>query len=173
MCDTLLDPEDPHSRDQQYHDSLRTLEGKVEDMSLQLASTKSNSDVPYVVELYQMATRIYLARASQSLGEPPANLDPLIDALFDGPVQSCTCEHFFPLFILACEARKEEQRVAILNLIDRTQRDSRIRSVEEVRNAILSVWVQQDLYEDSELLMNYVGIISKVISSSNTIPAFM
>jgi hypothetical protein len=99
-------------------------------------------------------------------------LDSLIDALFNGPVKTCNCQHFFPLLILACEARKDEQRVAILNLIDRTQRDTRIRSIKGVTHAIQSIWVYQDLHADGDLLVNYLDLLSIGISSGSTIPSF-
>jgi hypothetical protein len=99
-------------------------------------------------------------------------LDSLIDALFNGPVKTCNCQHFFPLLILACEARKDEQRVAILNLIDRTQRDTRIRSIKGVTHAIQSIWVHQDLHADGDLLVNYLDLLSIGISSGSTIPSF-
>lgn len=124
-------------------------------------------------ELYQIATRVYLARASRCPWDPPARLDSLIDETFAGPAQFCgSCEHFFPLLILACEARKEEHRTVILNLMERTARDTRIRSIQGVKNAVLSVWVQQDLNADSDLLENYVGIISAAISMSSSVPSF-
>lgn len=173
ICDTLLDPLDPRSRNKEYHDHLRALEGRIENVPIKSASARSTSDDTLGVELYQMATRIYLVRASQSPWEPPRRLDSLIDAAFAGPVKWCNCVHFFPLLILACEARRDEQRVAIINLIERTQRDARIRSIQWVKNAIQSIWMQQDLNTDSELLENYVGIMSAVISSSNTVPSFV
>lgn len=102
------------------------------------------------------------------------NLDALIEAGFSGPNKICTsgCEHFFPLLILACEARRDDQRVAILNLVERTQRDSRIRTVRGVMDAIQSIWVQQDLHADGDILVNYLDVMSAGISSTSTIPSF-
>jgi hypothetical protein len=173
ICNTLLDPWDPRSRDKEYHDSLQSLEKKMEDIHIQPASVRSNSDPAPVAELYQMATRVYLVRASQHLWQTSANIDSLIDAAFAGPIKSCdSCEHFFPLLILACEARKDEQRTAVLSLIERTGKNARIRSMQGLRNTIHAIWVQQDLYSDSDLLENYVGIMSAVVSSANAVPSF-
>jgi hypothetical protein len=41
-----------------------------------------------------------------------------------------------------------------------------------LKAGINSIWVQQDLHADSELLMNYVSIMSSVISSGNAVPSF-
>ncbi|KAH7155963.1 fungal-specific transcription factor domain-containing protein [Dactylonectria macrodidyma] len=174
ICDTLLDPQDPRSQNEEYQSRLKDLERRIGTVPTGSLSARSpaDSDAMFVVSLYQMATKIYLMRASQSPWEPPANLESLVDAAFSGVVQSCNCEHFFPLLILACEAHKDEQRVAIMNLCERTQRDARIRSIEGVKNTIQSIWVQQDLYRDSDVLVDYLGIMSAVISSNDTVPSF-
>ncbi|OHE99697.1 hypothetical protein CORC01_05055 [Colletotrichum orchidophilum] len=173
VCDTLLDPRDPRSQNQVYQNRLKDLERRVGGVSIKPAiPSGSDPDAAFAIELYQTATQIYLVRASQSPWEPPANLDALIETAFSGPVQSCTCEHFFPLLILACEAQRDEQRIGIINLIERTQRDVRIRSIQAVKNTIQSIWVQQDLHKDDDVLMDYLGILSSAISSSNTVPSF-
>lgn len=172
ISDTLVDPRDPRSSDDEYQDHLKDIERRIKDVPIKSDSAKSDPDAMFAVELYQMATQIYLVRASQSPWEPAVNLDPLIDAAFSGPAQYCSCEHFFPLLILACEAHKDEQRVAIINLIERTQRDSRIRSIQGVKDTIQSIWVQQDLHKDDDVLVDYLGIMSSVISSNNSVPSF-
>lgn len=173
VCDTLVDPRDPRSQDESYQNQLKDLGGRVRDISVKTAiPSASDPDAAFAIELYQMATQIYLVRASQSPWEPPANIDALVEAAFEGPVQSCTCEHFFPLLILACEAQRDEQRIGIINLIERTQRDVRIRSIQAVKNTIQSIWVQQDLHKDDDVLVDYLGTLSSAISSSNTVPSF-
>ncbi|KAI8663194.1 Zn(2)-C6 fungal-type domain-containing protein [Fusarium keratoplasticum] len=174
VCETLVDPRDPRSRHEDYIRRLKELESRIDTVSVTSTSAKLSDDATFAVELYQVATRIYLARASQSPWEPPANLDALIETGFSGPSKICTsgCEHFFPLLILACEARRDDQRVAILNLVERTQRDSRIRTVRGVMDAIQSIWVQQDLHADGDILVNYLDVMSAGISSTSTIPSF-
>ncbi|KAF5624120.1 uncharacterized protein FTJAE_10445 [Fusarium tjaetaba] len=171
-CDILVDPKDPKSHSPEYRNSLQRLEAQVDDLIASPIPNDLNPESAVALELYRVATRIYIARASQSSWEAPALLDSLIDTLFDGPVASCTCIHFFPLLILACESRRDDQRVAVLNLIDRTQRDARIRSMKAVTNAIQAIWVQQDLHADDEVLVNYMDLLSIGMSSNSTIPSF-
>ncbi|CVK95256.1 uncharacterized protein FMAN_13401 [Fusarium mangiferae] len=171
-CDIIIDPQDPKSNSPEYRKSLQRLEAQVDDLIASPIPNDLNPESAVALELYRVATRIYIARASQSPWEAPALLDSLIDALFEGPVASCTCIHFFPLLILACESGRDDQRVAILNLIDRTQRDARVRSMKAVTNAIQAIWVQQDLHADDEVLVNYMDLLSIGISSSSTIPSF-
>ncbi|KAF5569494.1 zinc-finger transcription factor [Fusarium phyllophilum] len=171
-CDIVIDPKDPKSHSPEYRNSLQRLEAQVDELIASPIPNSLNPESAVALELYRVATRIYIARASQSPFEAPALLDSLIDALFDGPVASCTCIHFFPLLILACESRRDDQRVAILNLIDRTQRDARVRSMKAVTNAIQAIWVQQDLHADDEVLVNYMDLLSIGMSSNSTIPSF-
>ncbi|KAI9152310.1 hypothetical protein HJFPF1_09540 [Paramyrothecium foliicola] len=172
VCDTIIDPQDPRSRHGHYRERLGQLKRSLDDISSKNLSMKFANNSTMALGLYQVATRVYLARATQTLWETETAIDPLIDAAFDGPLQSCTsCEHLFPLLILASEARKQEHRTAILNLIDRTSRDSRIRSVQGVKAAIQCIWVQQDLHADTELLVNYVGLMNAAISASGKSPS--
>ena len=125
------------------------------------------------IEVYKLATTIYLVRASQSATEPaPSWLDPLIASAFRTHVRTCTCPHFFPLLILACEARTDERRVAVLEMLERVDADSAIRSVEQLREVIRALWAQQDLYADVEVLVRYTRLLDTAVSSSMGLPSF-
>ncbi|KAF4450424.1 hypothetical protein F53441_6423 [Fusarium austroafricanum] len=172
VSDTLVDPRDPKGRSPEYVSSLKRLEARLVDIEATPIPDDSGPVSAFAIELYRVATRIYMTRVSDSPWDAPSILDDVIDALFNGPVKTCTCEHFFPLLILACEARRDDQRLAILNLIDRTQRDARIRSIKGVTDAIHAIWVHQDLHADSDVLVNYLDLLSVGISASSTIPSF-
>ncbi|KZL65479.1 zinc-finger transcription factor [Colletotrichum tofieldiae] len=171
VCERLLDPWDPRSRDEDYHNSLKALERRAEILSLQDVA-EEDTDIILGAKIWQMATRVYLARASQNQWEPSTNLDSVIDEGFVRITSFYSCRHFFPMFILSCEARTDERRAAILDLISRTERSARTRSLKGLRDMIQSIWVQQDLHADSDLLMDYHGIISTVISSSTALLSF-
>ncbi|KAK1979392.1 fungal-specific transcription factor domain-containing protein [Colletotrichum cereale] len=172
VCDRLLDPWDPRSRDAGYHANLRALERRAEGLSLRHGA-EEDADVVLGAEIWQMATRVYLARASQNRWEPSADLDSAIDKQFVRITTFYSCRHFFPMFILSCEARTDERRAAIIGLIDRTERGARTRSLKGLRDLIQSIWVQQDLHADSDLLVNHHGIISTVISSGASLFSFV
>ncbi|KAF4484694.1 hypothetical protein CGGC5_v008229 [Colletotrichum fructicola Nara gc5] len=154
VCDTVLDSRDLRTRNTKYQDHLQDLKSRVGNVSIESASAEPTSDSMFAVHLYQIATQIYLARLSQSPWEPAEDLDALVDAAFAGPIQSCSCEHFFPLLILACEAHRDNQ------------------SIEGVRNTVRSIWAQQDLHKDGEILMDYLGIMTTAISSGSAVPSF-
>ncbi|KAK9777203.1 hypothetical protein AB5N19_12265 [Seiridium cardinale] len=134
ICDTLLDPRDPRSRDEVYRSRLGAVEGSLRNFpassSTSTALARLSTDLPFAVELYQTATLIYLARASKTPWEPPAKLESIIDRASDGPIQAPACDHFFPLFILACEMRTDELRTSILILLDRSEKRDHMRSME-------------------------------------------
>ncbi|KAH7016430.1 fungal-specific transcription factor domain-containing protein [Microdochium trichocladiopsis] len=171
-CDTLLDPRDLRSHTQEYQNHLRTLESRL--AAIQPRSESAYSDEAVLpIEIFRTATQIYITRASESPWDTPASLDSLVETAFTGPIRDCYCPHFFPLFILACEARADERRTQILSLIERTAADGRVRNRAWLKNMVHSIWVHQDLHADSDLLVNYAGIMSAVISSSDTVPSFV
>ncbi|KAI1274040.1 fungal-specific transcription factor domain-containing protein [Xylaria sp. FL0933] len=177
ICEVLLDPSDPRSQDIAYKDRLRALEWKVDNFpSLPAIDSDlgdSRDDAEFTAQLYRISTRVYLARASQDPGEPLANLDSLVEPAFAGPVQSCYCHHFFPLLIIAGEARTDEQRAAILNLIDRTEKNGYGRSMKAFRTQVQSFWIQHDLHEDGERILNYLGLMKAVVSSHHALPSYV
>ncbi|KAH8891149.1 hypothetical protein GQ53DRAFT_687393 [Thozetella sp. PMI_491] len=176
ICDTVVEPGDPRRHDIEYQRRLRTFESELGALPLLPASTKPDIETGIAVQLYHTTTRIYLIRASQSSCQPYTRIESLIEETYARHVlaSNCiSCGHFFPLFIIACEARTEEHRSAILSLINRSERDSRIRSMRGLRKGIQSIWVQQDLHADEDLLVNYLGVLSAAISSSETIPSFV
>jgi hypothetical protein len=123
-------------------------------------SASLGADDSVAVQVYQMAARIYFVRASQSSWKLSKRIDSLIDNVFAGPLPAHACGHFFPVFILASEARTDERRTTIQNLIDNVESSAQIRGMDGLRRTIQSIWVQQDLHADSDLLVNYLGIMS-------------
>lgn len=167
IYDTLSDTCDPRIRNEEYHNRLKTIEDRIGNLPIMAVSTSFGADDAVALQVYQMAARIYSAQASQSSWKLSTKIDSVIDNIFAGPLPGHACGHFFPVSILACEARTDERRTTILNIINRTERSSGIRSLEAVRHTIQSIWVQQDLHADGDLLVNYLGMMSAVIRSSN------
>ncbi|KAH8903706.1 hypothetical protein BR93DRAFT_884461 [Coniochaeta sp. PMI_546] len=172
-CDTLHSPWDRRSSTEEHHDRLRALEKRIGSLSVTPASAGPRTGTALAVEIYQIATQIYLVRAAQSSWDSSESLSSLLEKAFAIPLISCSCTHFFPLFIVACEARTDEQRATILSLIGRAEMSARARNMTWLRNVIQSVWVQQDLHADGDLLVDYLGMISSVISSSSSPPSFV
>lgn len=154
---------------QEYEDRISLLQQRVERLAVPEAAR--TSDTTIAVDIWQKATQIYLARATQSIC-PADHLDQLIEEAFQGPIQNCSCPHFFPLFVVACEARTDARRRAILDLIDRAEKSGLVRSKLWLKDVIQATWVQMDLHADDEILDDYIGTISRVIGSADVIPSF-
>ncbi|KAI1328536.1 fungal-specific transcription factor domain-containing protein [Xylariaceae sp. FL0255] len=177
VCDTLVDPSDPRSQEDAYLERLKTLEWRVNNLPNLPPTTERFAspppDMSMAASLYQIATMVYLVRASHSSWGPSANLDYLVDKILATGMHEPTCRHVFPLFILALEARTEEHRASVLDLIARTQKESRSRYLDHFKTQILTFWKQQDLQADSDLLLNYQGLMKAVINSNNALPSFV
>lgn len=156
---TLLNGWNNRIRNEEYHNRLEALEERIENLPIIPVSSSLDTFDAIAVQVYQMAARVYFERVSQSSWRLSTKLDSLIDNIFAGPLPSHACGHFFPVFILACEARTDERRAAILNLIDRTQESTQIRAIIRLRHTVQSIWVQQDLHADTDLLVNYLSIM--------------
>lgn len=77
----------------------------------------------------------------------------------------------FPLLIIGCEARKDEQRMRILNHIDRAMKTSSLESLHGLPNILQQIWIQDDLAVHSEL--NYLNKLDAVITSYQIMPSFV
>lgn len=82
------------------------------------------------------------------------------------------CESAWPLFILACEASEDEQRLQILEILSETKREPRRRSnhVPLIQRMVEAIWNQNDLTLDSAV--DYVSILHAVISTAPSLPLF-
>ncbi|PTB66636.1 hypothetical protein BBK36DRAFT_1117930 [Trichoderma citrinoviride] len=80
------------------------------------------------------------------------------------------CESAWPLFIIACEANEDEQRLQILATLAETRRELGQRSshIPLIQHMIEAVWNQNDLNIESDV--SYCRIINAVISTASTLP---
>ncbi|GAP90992.1 putative zinc-finger transcription factor [Rosellinia necatrix] len=197
ICDVLLDPSDPGRQAVEYQDRLRALEWKVDNLppassvsaaaaaaATTTSADETSKDLEETARLYRLATRVYLARASQDPRSPSssssssssssaASLDELVESAFAGPVRDCYCRHFFPLLIIACEARTDARRAAILRLIERTEARGYVRSMRAFRAQVRAFWVQRDLHADGDLVPDYLGLMGAVVSSDRALPSYV
>lgn len=74
---------------------------------------------------------------------------------------------------MACEARAEDQRAAILNLIARTEGKGYVRSMAAFRAQVCAFWTQRDLCEEAELVPDYLGLMRAVVSSDRALPSYV
>ncbi|OCK85742.1 hypothetical protein K432DRAFT_286227, partial [Lepidopterella palustris CBS 459.81] len=113
---------------------------------------------------------IYLDRASKKTPVSIAAFAKTIHDAFAIILNLKTYERTFPLFIVACEARMDVQRLSTLRLLRQTQQQFGIGNILRLQRFIERLWAQEDL--DAYREVNYSSKISAVLSSSNSLPSF-
>ncbi|KAI0532877.1 fungal-specific transcription factor domain-containing protein [Xylaria digitata] len=177
ICDVLLDPLDPRSRDNDYQAHIQHLQWNVINLPVFSSSSRADPDSipeapepPLPIQMYQRATIVYLLRASQDPLGPSAKLDKIIDRSFTERVKAPSCSHFFPLFILASEARTDDERISVLDSIEKTEKGSPIRNMGRFRAGIQSFRARRDLHADGDLIMSYMDLMKVVVSPDHVPP---
>ncbi|KAI0407918.1 fungal-specific transcription factor domain-containing protein [Xylaria palmicola] len=125
-----------------------------------------------LTELYRTAVLVYIARICENKFGAQRDLGPLLDKGFAQIEGMDTCQRLLPVFILGCEANTDERRIAVLNLLRRTE-TTHVRSLECIRRGLDSIWIQDDLHADQDTVHDYMNKLSVVVSSSRTLPTFV
>jgi hypothetical protein len=126
------------------------------------------SEMIRIMELYQLAALVYLNRVSEDLLDQSARTQQQIDKAFSIFSELSSCERQFPIFILGCEARTDDQRAIVLDLIARTKKGTSSRPITQVKLLLHAMWAQDDL-ADQEL--NYWDKLSTIISACSIMPS--
>ncbi|KAH8705764.1 fungal-specific transcription factor domain-containing protein [Talaromyces proteolyticus] len=173
---TTLKPSDPGYHTREYTQSLKSLGERIRGVQTNINSSRGapqNDIEPHatVVELYKLASLIYLERVSSNFSGQSNMISShaerafqLLETIKDGQVP-------FPLFVLGCEAKTEGRRILILDLIEKAGKISRSRSLAGLHRMVQAAWTQDDLVEhDNDL--DYVLKLDAIITSNNIIPTF-
>lgn len=152
-----------------YKNFLKILDWKIRSIPVPVKGSEI-SETATIVELYQTAILVYLNRVSGYLLDYSARTQQQIDRAFNLFSQLNSCERQFPVFILGCEARTDDQRATVLDLISRTEKSVSSRSLNHVKILIQAVWAQDDL-ADREL--DYWDKLSTVIGSCTILPSLV
>ena len=165
-----------------YRSDLEALEHELESIlngkyvsetdRLDLSDLKSSSQREVaVLEVYRLATLIYLERASRNFSGTCPKLDGWVNAAFDLLARLEICKHCFPIFIIACEARTDEQRIIILDCLhNATQGGRPILGMKIMKDMIQTAWALEDLETDQEV--DYMAKMDMVVSGCETMPSF-
>ena len=168
VCDAVSQPL-PQTDD--HKTFLKILDWRIRTTTIASTPHDTNPDTPLLLELYQLALLVYLNRANPKL-HPPHRTQQHIDRAFKLFRQVRACDRQFPVFILGCEARSDEQRAAVLDLIERTEGDVSSRSFNYVKILLQAVWAQDDLAGAGGEI-GYLQKISYVISCCRILPTFV
>lgn len=159
-----------------YADYLKILDWKLRridaaSLSKQAPTHTSNTKFDTVIELYRLATLIYLRRASAGILQMDEKFMEWIEQALALLTQLPACHWPFPLLIFGCEAETDEQRIIILDLITRTKNTAQVPNLKTVERAIQMIWVQEDLLTQD---LDYVRKLGIILSTTHsTVPAFI
>ena len=175
VCDSAVDPSDPSHNTGEYLNYVEVLEWRVKRVmgpshTTQMTHSALRPDAPTVAKLYQLATLVYAERTLRKLSGPSEKVTQIVDSAFSIFRELETCQWPFPLLIFACEARDDEERVAILDLIAKTERKAHVRSLESLKTMVRFVWTQDDLAEGP---IDYADKMSALMSTSDSVPSFV
>ncbi|KAK1715641.1 fungal-specific transcription factor domain-containing protein [Colletotrichum lupini] len=103
-------------------------------------------DALATAELYRLASLLYLQRVVPVAGDEKKRISYLEQA-YAAMKEVRVATSPWPVFIFACETRSEEQRIYILDILDRMDKIRNVGNVRVMRSVIENVWIQQDLRE--------------------------
>lgn len=181
VFENIVDPSHPQYHSVKYRQELKTLEGDLESIlngkhvpalsRKDLGLLKSQSDIDFAtLEVYRLAALIYLERASNSFSGTSAKLSAWSSSAFKLLRTLGLLKHSFPIFIIGCEARTDEQRIVILDCIEMTQGAQPSPGMQIVQEMIQSAWALEDLETEKEV--DYMAKLDIVISGCETMPSF-
>lgn len=127
----------------------------------------ANFEPILIMELFQLATLVYLEKASGNTLCPAEQTRIRIDRAFEIFPQLRSCERLLPLFLLGSEARTDDERIVVLDLLARSEQSLLYKCT---RLLIEAVWTQDDLAE-RELV--YVEKLGAVISICDVMMTFV
>ncbi|OBT55360.1 hypothetical protein VE04_04851 [Pseudogymnoascus sp. 24MN13] len=172
-------PTDSLYHSDEYENSLRCLENRITSIVLLapegISDTTSSLGTAWVatMELFKLAAIIYLKRASRNFSGTSPQIDAIVERAYILLDELETFNPAFPLLIIGCEARRDGQRIRILEHIERAMKASslRSRSMLGLQNILQQIWVQDDLAVDYEL--DYLNKLDAVITSHRIMPSFV
>ncbi|OTA70111.1 hypothetical protein K449DRAFT_321574 [Hypoxylon sp. EC38] len=104
-------------------------------------------------ELYRIAAVLYLHRTGES-NQSQELRSMYLEQAFQALNSLEVCTSPWPLFVIACETENDQQRIMILQALDRMDNERHIGNVFVLRDIIESYWKQQDLQADSGRISN-------------------
>ncbi|KAH7235331.1 fungal-specific transcription factor domain-containing protein, partial [Fusarium tricinctum] len=177
MFDMIRKPTDSLYHSDEYENSLRCLENKITSVvplgPKGIPNTTSDLSTAWVatMDLLKLAALIYLKRASRNFSGTSPQIDAMVEKAHVLLDDLGTFNLAFPLLIIGCEARTDEQRIRILDHLERAMRTSTLRSLHGLHNILQQIWVQDDLAVGYEL--DYLKKLDAIISSYQIMPSYV
>ncbi|KAK7223114.1 hypothetical protein V2G26_011117 [Clonostachys chloroleuca] len=145
-----------HQNSQPSIESRIWLDGRLQALNQRLHPDENLCTTPaercrtlVTAELYRLAAILYLQRVCPMEGDHARRVG-YLDQAFDAYAKLESVSSPWPLFVAACESRKDEQRLIILEILDEMERARSIGNISDMRRAIEMYWKQCDLRVDMD-----------------------
>jgi hypothetical protein len=123
-----------------------------------------------ITELYRLAALIYLNRAALGYSGEELRHRNLVNRGLDILCGKLTSTPPWPVFMIACEARDDAQRMTALEILDRAGEEPRSFNMRLIRQLVEACWNQDDLHEDEPL--DYHTKLRIAIRAAPYVPPF-
>jgi hypothetical protein len=149
-----------------YTNRIRILDWRIRSIPIPSPTEQTSARV----RIYQLAMLIYLNRVTENMLNQASKIQEYIDDAFTLLDELDSCKPHFPMYVIGWEARTDEQRTTVLQLLERNKRDPSSRSLFHVEALVQAGWAQDDL-SDTEL--NYWDKVTTLVSVCSTMPSFV
>lgn len=170
-----MDRDDPALNSPEYIEVLDGLERRLVHAKQHVsqegeAEISSQDEAKKVAELYRLAALIYLYRACKRFPSTNSKVCTAVETGLEIIASLKACARAFPLVIIGCEARCDEDRLVVLELLRRTQGCRKIGDILGAQRFIEASWAQDGLQFEEEL--DYVSKFDAIMSLGKYRPSF-
>lgn len=153
------------------HDTntLAILEWKVKKYLVCWPDLEDSHAEKLYAQLFQLALLIYIERTSTPSTRQSDTMRSRLQKAYAILPKLASIERHFPLLIVGCEAKTDEDRIIVLDLIARTEKKRDDGRMAGLKNLIVGLWAQDDL---SERELRYEEKIGAVLGARRMLPSF-
>ncbi|KAL9082952.1 MAG: hypothetical protein Q9165_008715 [Trypethelium subeluteriae] len=178
VCDTVSNGAIPSSNVDDYKGFLEVLEWRIRSLPIRKGPDDNDhisDDATLVMQLYQLAILLFLNRSFEGLIDQSIRTQQHVDRAFAILAQLKSCKQQFPIYVIGSEARTDEQRAIVLDIISRMEKMGSSRCLNYCKRILQAVWAQDDLADGKDIsyrdkltsVISFQGIIETISFISN------
>jgi hypothetical protein len=176
VFNNIVKPSNPQYHSEEYRKYLMELESRIDNalydprlVSIVFINNKKTRR-GNILDLFRLAVLIYFDRVSNHFSGRSLKIDGWINSAFGIISELQVCKQQFPLLVLGCEARTDEQRIIIMDAIYATAKATYSRSIHILLALLQSIWNQDDLQTECEI--DYGVKLKVIVNSCETVLSF-
>ncbi|KAI1615281.1 fungal-specific transcription factor domain-containing protein [Exophiala viscosa] len=134
---------------------------KPEQQSHSRSETINETRIHDTAEFYHLAALIYFRRQIVQQPSQSRSVQRLVERALSLIAKMEVCTSPWPLFVVACEVRIDEQRLQILQTLKKMELHRRIGNIGVTRMIVEAFWKQQDLvvHDTAKTVMDWRNIV--------------